>query len=114
MSKREWKLYLEDILESMSLVKQYVENMDIDDFRKDRKTTDAVIRNLEIIGEAAKFIPDDIKIKYQEVDWKGIIGFRNRATHVYFTISLDVVWHIIKNELPVLNYQMRRILEENG
>ena len=111
MSKREWKLYVEDILESLDLIKQYIGSMDFDDFRKDRKTIDAVVRNFEIIGEASKFIPDRIKSKYCDVDWKGMVGLRNRIAHQYFDISLDIVWYVIKNELPPLDQQMRQILE---
>ena len=112
MFEREWKLYVEDILESLDLVEQYVEGMDFDEFRKSRKTVDAVVRNLEIIGEASKFVPDRIKDKYRDVDWKGIVGLRNRIAHRYFDISLNVVWYIIQNELSPLNEYMRRILEE--
>ena len=112
MSKREWKLYVEDILESLDLVKQYVGSMNFDDFKEDRKTVDAVVRNLEIIGEASKFIPDSIKNKYCDVDWPGMVGLRNRIAHKYFDISLNVVWRIIKNELPTLNEQMKQILEK--
>jgi len=85
MSKREWKLYAEDILESLDLISQYIGVMDFDDFKEDRKTIDAVARNLEIIGEASKFIPDYIKRKYSDVDWAGMVGLRNRITHDYFT-----------------------------
>ena len=106
MSKREWKLYVEDILESLELIDRFIENMELDDFRNDRKTIDAVVRNFEIIGEASKYIPDDVKKKYQEVDWKGIIGIRNRIAHEYFDISVTVVWHIVKKELPTLKKQM--------
>jgi uncharacterized protein with HEPN domain len=111
MSKREWKLYVEDILESLDLISQYIGVMDFDDFKKDRKTIDAVVRNLEIIGEASKFIPDYIKRKYSGVDWAGIVGLRNRIAHDYFNISLSIVWYIIKNELPSLGKQMSQILE---
>jgi len=68
MSKREWKLFIEDILESIRLIKDYVENMGFDDFKNDRKTIDVVVRNFEIIGEASRFIPDEIKEKYENVD----------------------------------------------
>ena len=64
MSKREWKLFVEDILESIELIERYVEDMEFDDFAKDRKTIDAVVRNFTIIGEASKNIPDNIKDKY--------------------------------------------------
>jgi len=113
MSKREWKLFIEDILESIRLIKNYVENMGFDDFKNDRKTIDAVVRNLEIIGEASRFIPDEIKEKYENADWKGIVGLRHRIAHEYFDISLSIVWHIVMKELPTLEDQMKEILEQS-
>jgi len=109
MSKREWKLFVEDILESIELIESYVQNMELSDFTKDRKTIDAVVRNFEIIGEASKFIPDDIKTRYPEIDWKGIIGLRNRIAHEYFGISVSIIWDIIKKELPRLKNQIKLI-----
>ena len=109
MSKREWKLFVEDILESIELIESYVYNMELSDFAKDRKTIDAVVRNFEIIGEASKFIPENIKNKYADIDWKGIIGLRNRIAHEYFGISVPIVWDIIKTELPRLKNQMKLI-----
>jgi uncharacterized protein with HEPN domain len=109
MSKREWKLFVEDILESIELIESYVHNMELSDFTKDRKTIDAVVRNFEIIGEASKFIPDDIKTRNPEIDWKGIIGLRNRIAHEYFGISVSIVWDIIKKELPRLKNQMKLV-----
>jgi uncharacterized protein with HEPN domain len=113
MSKREWKLFIEDILESIQLIKNYVENMGFDDFKNDRKTIDAVVRNFEIIGEASRFIPDEIKEKYENADWKGIVGLRNRIAHEYFDISLSIVWHIVMKELPTLEDQMKEILDQS-
>lgn len=113
MSKREWKLFMEDIIESIGLIRSYVENMYFDDFKRDRKTIDAVVRNFEIIGEASKFIPEDIRMKYENVDWKGIVGLRNRIAHEYFDISLSIVWHIVTEELPILEEQMKGILEQS-
>jgi len=111
MSKREWKLFVEDILESIELVESYVANMNFDDFKNDRKTIDAVVRNLEIIGEAARNISDEIKNKYQNVDWKGMIGLRNRIAHGYFGINLTIIWEILKQELPPLKEKMKQIKE---
>jgi len=71
------------------------------------------MRNFEIIGEASKFIPDDIRMKYENVDWKGIVGLRNRIAHEYFDISLSIVWHIVTEELPILEEQMKGILEQS-
>lgn len=112
MSKREWKLFVEDILESVEKIEEYVKDMTLDDFKQDRKTTDAVVRNFEIIGEASRYIPDDIKIKFKNVDWKAIVGLRNRIAHEYFGISLAIVWEIIKGELPILKEQMKEISEK--
>ena len=112
MSKREWRLFIEDILEAIELIESYVEEMELADFNKDRKTIDAVIRNLEIIGEASKYIPDYIQKKYPEIDWIGIVGLRNRITHEYFGISLEIIWNIVKQELPVLKGQIKIILEK--
>jgi len=112
MFKREWKLFVEDILESVEKIEEYVKDMTLDDFKQDRKTIDAVVRNFEIIGEASRYIPDDIKIKFQNVDWKAIVGLRNRIAHEYFGISLAIVWEIIKGELPILKEQMKEISEK--
>ena len=112
MSKREWKLFIEDILESIGLVEEYVANMNFEDFKNDRKTIDAVVRNFEIIGEASNNIPDKVKNQYQDVDWRGMVGLRNRIAHVYFGISLEIVWRIIEQELPELKKQMKEILEK--
>lgn len=113
MSRREWKLFVEDILESVELIKTYVADIDSDNFRNDRKTQDAVVRNLEIIGEAAKNIPGDIRSKYPSVDWRGILGLRNRIVHEYFGMSLTIVWRIAQQELPKLKEQMSQILSDN-
>ncbi|MEM0054234.1 MAG: HepT-like ribonuclease domain-containing protein [Nitrososphaeria archaeon] len=73
---------------------------------------DAVIRNFLVIGEASKNVPDKIKNKYSDIDWKGIAGFRNRIAHAYFEISPSIVWYIIKNDLPALKARIKKILEE--
>jgi uncharacterized protein with HEPN domain len=84
--------------------------MGFNEFIKDKKTINAVVRNFLIIDEASKNIPDNIKNKYYNVDWKGIAGFRNRIIHAYFEISTHILWGIIKNELPLLKNQMKQIL----
>lgn len=113
MSKREWRLFVEDILESIDLINQYVLNMNFEAFRDDRKTVDAVVRNLEIIGEASKYIPEEIKKRFSTVDWEGIVGLRNRIVHEYFGISLTIIWKIVKDEINGVEEQMKKILELN-
>lgn len=102
---------MEDILESIELIESYVANMNFEEFKKDRKTIDAVIRNFEIIGEAARNIPEEIRNKFTDIDWKGIIGLRNRVVHEYFGVSLTIVWEIIKSDLPVLKDKIKQLFE---
>ncbi len=87
--------------------------MDYEGFTDDRKTIDAVVRNLEVIGEASRQIPDEIKEKYSEIDWRAMIDLRDRIVHEYFGISLSIVWNIIKKELPSLKEHLKSIKEEN-
>jgi len=112
MSKREWKLFVEDMLESINLIEKYIEGVKEKDFNSDRKTIDAVVRNLEIIGEASKYIPEDVKYKFSDVDWKGVLGLRNRIAHEYFGISASIIWDIITKELPALKEQMDEVLKD--
>jgi len=112
MSKREWKLFLEDILESMNLIEEYVKGMSFDDFKEDRKTIDAVVRNFEIIGEAAKNIPENVRNNYKDIDWIGIIGLRNRISHEYFGIDFSIIWNIVEFELSVLKKEIQNIQEK--
>ena len=111
MSERNWRLFIEDILESIGLIEAYTANMQLDNFKKDRKTIDAVVRNFEIIGEASNNIPETIKQKYYRIDWKGIVGLRNRIAHEYFGISTSVIWYIIEKELSELKAQLKQILD---
>ena len=112
MSKRDAILFLYDILEAIAKIESYTEGMNYDEFIHDEKTIDAVIRNLEIIGEAAKNIPEDIKNEYPEIPWKAIAGMRDKLIHSYFGVSLPIVWETIKNDLPILKCQIERILKE--
>jgi len=111
MSKREPVLLLQDISESIDKIKLYTEGMTFDQFENDNKTIDAVIRNFEIIGEAANRIPDEIKDKYNEVNWHKIRGFRNRIVHDYMGVDLGIIWEIIQNYLGDLHKNMRKIID---
>ncbi len=102
MSKREPHLLVEDILDSTYKILHYIGNLTFDEFTKDTKTIDAVIRNFEIIGEAANRLPDDFKDNHSAVDWHRIRGFRNRIVHDYFGIDYSIVWEIKESYLPSL------------
>ena len=113
MSKRDWKLFIEDILECIGKIEKYVQDMEFEDLETDDKTIDAVVRNLEVIGEASKNVPENVKARYQNVYWKGVVGLRNRIIHEYFGVDLKIIWYIAKEELPMLMKQMEQILEKD-
>jgi len=102
MSKREPVLLIEDIIDSAGKIIEYTQAFSFDEFTKDGKTIDAVIRNFEIIGEAANRLPEDFKEKHPNIDWPRIRGFRNRIVHDYFGIDYGIVWEIKETFLPSL------------
>ncbi|MDR3339409.1 MAG: DUF86 domain-containing protein [Candidatus Symbiothrix sp.] len=102
MSKRTSELLIEDILESCNKIINYTKGISYDDFVLDQKTVDAVIRNFEIIGEAANRLPDEYKDAHPEIDWFRIRGFRNRIVHDYFGIDYSIVWQIKETYLPLM------------
>jgi len=111
MSKRSSRLLLEDLLLSIEKITEYTSGLSFDNFLEDSKTSDAVIRNFEIIGEAANRLPDEMKEKFPEIDWYRIRGFRNRIVHDYMGIDYQMVWLIKENYLPKLKAQIQNILD---
>ncbi|HOW53723.1 MAG TPA: DUF86 domain-containing protein [Syntrophorhabdaceae bacterium] len=109
MSKRDDTELLQDILECASRIVTYIDNIDYETFRHDLKTQDAVIRNLEIIGEAVKLVSGQTKKNHMDVPWKEIAGTRDKLIHDYFGVNIDVVWNVIKDDLPVLMTKLRNI-----
>ena len=110
MSDRHWPLLVEDILECIGRIEQYVAGLQLDAFKASQITVDATVRNLEIIGEASRNIPQDVKEAHPDLEWAKIVGLRNRVIHEYFGVDLDIIWRIINEELPTLKAQMRRLL----
>lgn len=102
MSKRRDADLIQDILESINRINTYTENISFQEFSDDFKSQDAVIRNLEILGEAVKLLSTETKEKYAQIPWKEMTGTRDRLIHDYFGVNIDIVWDIIKNELPQL------------
>lgn len=109
---RDYKVYLDDIIEAMERVRDYTTGISFENFLNDRKTVDAVNRNLAIIGEAANRIPNEIKDKYQDIDWYGIIGLRNILIHDYFRVDLEIIWDIIENKLSLLENQVKEMYQD--
>jgi uncharacterized protein with HEPN domain len=112
MSKRDVRLLLYDILECIEKIEKYTKDMNFEDFVKNDLVADAVIRNLEIIGEAVKNIPEDIRSKYPDIPWKKIVGFRNIVIHGYFGVDLNIVWTVVRKHLKELKPKIESILKE--
>ncbi len=97
---REWQLYWNDILQCCSKVQRYTHGMTREQFEADERTYDAVVRNLEIIGEAVKHLPNEARARAPTVAWRNIAGFRDIVAHAYFGIDNEIVWDIVANKVP--------------
>lgn len=107
---RDYRLFLEDMRESGEKILRYTHSMTFEQFKTDEKTLDAVVRNLEIIGEAVKHLPQGIRKGYPEVEWRKIASLCDLAIHEYFGLDEDILWDIIQNKIPQLLGQITRIL----
>lgn len=110
--KRGAELYIKDILEYMERAEGYLEGLKFKDFLKDKKTCDAVIRCIEVIGEAVKNIPQQIRDRYPFIPWRDMAGMRDKVIHGYFTVDFENVWLVVKEEIPRLKPIIINILKD--
>ncbi len=102
MSKRSETLLLDDIREAIGKIREYTSGLDREGFVSSGMAADAVVRNIEIIGEAANRLPEEFASLHPEIEWRKIVGLRHRIVHHYFGVDLDIIWTIIRNDLPIL------------
>ncbi len=113
MPPRDWQFRIKDILKAIGAIREYTMGMDFKTFTKDRRTVDAVVRNLTIIGEAAVQIPEDLCLKQSEIPWYEMRGMRNLVVHECFQADDAVIWNTVEVDLPSLPARLEEILEED-
>jgi uncharacterized protein with HEPN domain len=109
---RDISLYIKDILDNMRDAEEFIQGFSYDQFRSDKKTLNAVVRAIEVIGEAAKKIPDEIRTKYPAVPWKEMAGMRDKLIHFYFGMDREAVWLVVKERIPSLKPLLEEILRD--
>ncbi len=110
--KRDFKFFLIDIINAIERIFEFTEGMDFGEFVSDDKTASAVVRKLEIIGEATKNLPESITSKYMNVPWREMARMQDKIIHFYFGIDYEIVWKVIKERLPEIHKSIKEILQK--
>ncbi len=114
MPPRNWQLRIEDIIECIDKISRYIQGMDMTTFLANDLVVDAVVRNISVIGEAARHVPDEIQTRYPHLPWREMRGMRNVIVHEYFGADAITIWETACRELPPLVEPLRRILHDNS
>ena len=113
MTEKDDLTFIEHILESINAIKEFSKDTQKEELISNRLKRSAIVREIEIIGEAVKNISESLKNKYKDVEWKEIIGTRDKMIHHYFGVDLNIIWEIIKKDLPVLEKRIKRIKKDS-
>jgi len=105
-------LYVKDILQNMLDAEEFIEGMSYEQFISDKRTLNAVLRSIEVIGEAAKNVPDEIRTQYPDIPWKEMAGMRDKVIHLYFGVDKEVIWFVVKDRIPAIRPLIERTLKE--
>jgi len=108
---RDYRLYLEDMLDAINKITGYSQGMNLEKLHENPLIVDAVLYNLQIIGEAAKHLPEDLRSRYPTIEWRKIFGLRDLIAHEYFGVSLEIIWDILQNKLPDLREVVQQMLD---
>ena len=111
---REFKDYLEDILESCGRIERFAQGLTRDQFAEDDRTAFAVVRALEIIGEATRHVPQELRCRHPEIPWRDMVGMRDKLIHDYFVVNWQIVWRTVTEDIPKLKLAVGRILSEEA
>ena len=111
MPPRDWRFRIEDMLEAIEKIQRACRGLELESFRENELIVDAVLRNLAVIGEAARHVPDEVVAATPGIPWANIRGMRNVVVHEYFGVDLDSIWETTQDDLPPLLPQLRRLLE---
>ncbi len=111
--KRDYKLFIKDILTSINKIENFISYNSFDEFMRDEKTKSAVVREIEVIGEATKNIPESIRKRYKDLSWIDMAKMRDKIIHFYFGVDYEIVWEVVKKRLPEIKSLIEKILEDS-
>jgi uncharacterized protein with HEPN domain len=109
---RDYRVFLHNVLDAIANIAEFVGGMTLGQFKDDKKTLHAVVRNLEVVGEAVKGVPPEVRQRHPAIPWQRIAGLHDILIHHYFEIDVDIVWDVVKNKLPDLKQHLQTLLTE--
>jgi uncharacterized protein with HEPN domain len=106
--------YLHDILDSVDEIGDFIKGMSLDEFAGDKKTINAVLRSIEVMGEASRKIPEEIRLRYPQVPWRKMTGMRDKLIHEYHGVDIETVWQTLGEDIPPLKEKIQEVIDKEG